>query len=326
MEDVARLARVSAMTVSRVLRAPDRVAPDTRARVLAAIERVRYVPDLVASGLASHRTRLVALVIPTLNDSIFADTVQGAADVLRGRGYELVLGHTGYSAAAEERLLGALLGRRPDGLIVTGVDHLSRTRRRLVEARVPIVETWDLTPRPLDSVVGFSNRAAGHAMTCHLIERGYRRIAWLGSRDRRARERLAGYGAALRERLGPSAKPLAPRPEQPPGLHTGGLALERLLGAHPEVDAVFFSSDALAAGGWLACHRNGWSVPGRVAIAGLGDLDIGRELAPPLTTVRVPRYEIGRRAAEVLLDRIEGRSAAGVVVDVGFEIVHRGTT
>jgi LacI family gluconate utilization system Gnt-I transcriptional repressor len=297
MRDVARLAQVSSMTVSRVLRNPERVARETRRRVERAIAEARYVPDLVAAGLASQRTHLVAVLIPTLNDSIFADTVQGIADVLGPRGYEFVLGNTGYSPEVEERLLRALLGRRPDGFIITGVHHGPRVRRLLTDAGVPIVETWDMTPRPLDSVVGFDNEAAGYAMARHLIESGRRRIAWIGSSDARASARRAGYERALAEVGG---QPIAFAPERP-SLQSGGEAFQRLWAAHPDVEAVFFSSDALAAGGWFVCRRKGIEVPGQVALAGLGDFEVGQEIEPPLSTVRVPRYDLGRRAAEVLL-------------------------
>jgi LacI family gluconate utilization system Gnt-I transcriptional repressor len=324
MVDVARLAGVSAMTVSRALRQPDRVSPETRRRVAQAIGRVGYVPDLVAAGLASQRTRLVAIIIPTLADSIFADTVKGASDVLRSHGYQVVIGDAAYSEEEEERLTVALLGRRPDGMILTGVDHRPRARKLIAESGIPVVETWALTPRPLDSVVGFSNQAAGRAMTRHLLDGGFKRIGFVGGDDRRAMQRRSGYEAALRERDAGPAR--AHTFQLRIGLRAGGDGIERLLAEHPDVDAVFFSSDILAAGGLFACQRRGLSVPDGVAIAGLGDFDIGAEVTPAITTVRIPRRDMGVRAAELMLDRLEGRAARGVNVDVGFEIVPRAST
>lgn len=322
MVDVARLAGVSAMTVSRALRQPDRVSPETRRRVTRAIGRVGYVPDLVAAGLASQRTGVIAIIVPTLADSIFSDTVQGAADVLRERGYQLVVGDSGYSEAEEERLTAALLGRRPDGLILTGVDHRPRARRLLDAAAIPVVETWALTPRPLDSVVGFSNADAGYAMARHLVREGYRHIGFVGGSDRRAVQRRAGCAAALREAGRTLVHETARAPVR---MRRGAECLERLLRREPRLDAVFFASDILAAGALFACQRRGWKVPERIALAGVGDFDVAAEVVPPLTTVRIPRHEMGRRAASVLLDRIEGRAAPGVVVDVGFEIVPRAS-
>ncbi len=322
MVDVARLAGVSSMTVSRALREPDRVSPDTRRRIERAIGRVGYVPDLVASGLASQRTKVIAMIIPTLANSIFNDTVQGASDFLRTHGYQLLVGDSGYSEEEEEHLTMTLLGRRPDGLILTGTDHRPRARRLLSEAAIPVVETWELSNQPLDSVVGFSNRGAGQAMTRYLIERGYEHIGFLGTADRRAVRRCNGYEAALKEKGRPARVQLT---EGPNWMQGAGLNFGKLMEKHPETDAVFCTSDILAAGALFECQRRGWAVPGRVALAGLGDFDIATEVVPPLTTLRIPRYEMGRRAAEVLLDRIEERVDSGITVDVGFEVIARAS-
>ncbi len=164
MEDVARRAGVSQMTVSRALRTPDKVAPATRAKIAAAVAELDYVPDLVAGGLAARRSRLVAVIVSTLENSIFAATVQGLSTVLREQGYAVLLGASDYSREGEEQLLRAVLGRRPDGIVLTDAVHTQSARRLLRAAGIPVVETWELPAAPLDLAVGFSNLAAGRAM------------------------------------------------------------------------------------------------------------------------------------------------------------------
>ncbi|CAN0422206.1 unnamed protein product, partial [Phaeothamnion confervicola] len=160
MEDVARLARVSMITVSRAINQPDKVAPKTRARIEAAIARLGYVPNLTAGSLASNRSRIIGAIVPTIDNSIFAETVRGLSEKLEAAGYQLLLGQTAYRENAEESLVTAFLGRRVDGMVLTGVRHSAATVKRLRAAGVPIVETWDLTKRPIDMLAGFSNREA----------------------------------------------------------------------------------------------------------------------------------------------------------------------
>jgi LacI family gluconate utilization system Gnt-I transcriptional repressor len=163
MEDVARLAGVSAITVSRALRHPEKVANETRDRITSAIRTLGYVPNLTAASLASNRSGIIAAIIPTVTNSIFADTVQGMSDRLRREGYQLLLGNTGYSVEEESALVSAFLARRPDGIILTGARHTPTTREMLADANLPVVETWDLAVEPIDMMVGFSNFEAAHA-------------------------------------------------------------------------------------------------------------------------------------------------------------------
>lgn len=241
--DVARLAGVAPITVSRALRDPDKVASGTRERIEAAIQQANYVPDMVASSLASQRSGVVAVVVPTLANSIFSDTVQGLADCLREHSYQPIIGNSGYNVASEEEVVAALLGRRPDGLILTGTNHSARTHKLVEGAEIPVVETWELSRRPIDSVVGFSNRAAGQAMTRALVETGYRRVAFIGPGryDSRTAHRRDGYVAALRAHgLSP------PRTRTTTDAHTiraGADAFLGLLEEHPDTEAVFCSRD-----------------------------------------------------------------------------------
>jgi LacI family gluconate utilization system Gnt-I transcriptional repressor len=325
MQDVAARAGVSPMTVSRALKTPEKVAPETRAKVQAAVADLGYVPDRIAAGLSSRRSRLLAALVSTLASSIFASTVDGLRSAARAAGYEVLLGSTDYSLADEEALIGAVLSRRPDGIALTGSIHTEAVRRLLAHAATPVVETWDLPDEPMDMVVGFSNIAAGRAMTGQLMELGYRRIAFIGRAspsDIRGAKRLTGYRQALAERsLGPER--VINIEATSPAFAEGAGGLDALLERYPDTDAVFCTSDAVAAGALLQCRRRGIPAPDGMAVAGFGDFDIAGDLALELTTVRIPGLAIGEHAARLLIERIEGRRVPSPIVDVGFEIVRR---
>lgn len=327
MAEVAAHAGVSQMTVSRALRTPEKVTAATRERVRVAIAALDYVPDLVAGGLAARRSRLVAVVVSTLESSIFAATVEGLDATLRERGYAVLLGSSGYSRDEEEDLLRAVLGRRPDGVVLTASVHTPGARRLLGSAGIPVVEAWELPASPLDLAVGFSNRAAGAAMTRALHGWGYRRIAFLGvdaAGDERAQLRRAGYRDAVGALgVGPPREVLLPAPVS--RVTDGRAALDLLLRDHPDSDAAFCVVDGLAAGVLLACRRRGIDVPGRLAVAGFGGFEIAEPDALDITTLAVPGREIGRQAGAMLLARLEGEAPTAPTLDVGFTVIRRGS-
>ncbi len=327
MADVARQAGVSPMTVSRALRNPEQVSEETRRRIDAAISRTGYLPNRIAGSLASNRSNVVGLIVPSIRNSLFADTIQGISDVLRRNGYHLMIADSGHDLADEEALIAALLAQRVCGIVLHNTKHTAQACRIIRQAGVPVVETGNLVSRPLDMIVSYSNFQASRAMTLHLVRLGYRTIGFVSLVTRnndRAKERRKGYFAAIEE------SGLTPDPtlalEVPPGLASGAEALVRLVEHHRRLDAVFFAGDVLAVGAIFECQRRGWAVPGRVAIASFDDLDLLRHVLPSVTALRLPRYEIGRRSAEVLLDRIAGRSSEPIAIDLGFEIVQREST
>ena len=181
---------MSKMTVSRVLRHPERVANGTRRRVQAVMRKANFVPNRVASNLALRCSQVVAIVIPIINP-VFADTVRGMTDVLRERGYELLLGITDYSLAVEESAVAAFLGRCVDGIVVTGITHTKRTRDMLKRAPIPVIEIWNITRDPIDVCVGVSHYQASRQMVKCLHFRGYRGIGYLGG-DIRGNDLTAG--------------------------------------------------------------------------------------------------------------------------------------
>lgn len=319
--DVARVAGVSPITVSRALRQPDTVSQEARARVAAAIEKTGYVPDLVASSLTSRRTHLIGVVIPTITGSIYASTLEGLASVLREQRFNALIGDSGYRLEIEQELVSAFVGRRVDALVLSNVVHTPATRRMLRRARIPVIETGNLTDDPIDMVVGFSNYAAARAMMQHLVHGGHRMIGYIGAPladNAQATDRRRAYDDAVRHHRLVKADGLAIECKSDYG--EGAQALVRLVERHPKLTAVFAASEVRAIGALLECQRRGWKVPQRIAIAGFNDAGMGAVLVPSLTTVHVPRDEIGRRAAAMILQRLAGERVKQRVVDVGFEL------
>ena len=333
LTEVAAHAGVSPQTVSRSLRSPELVSAATLERVRRSIEATGYVLNRAASNLASNRSNTVAAVIPSISASVFADSLHGLEEVLSSAGYHLFIGSTDYEPAHEDEIVGALIGRRPDGFFIVGTAHTPRTRAMLAGANVPVVEAWDLTDDPIDSVVGFSNSDAIRALVQFVLDRGYRHPTFAGSLrdgDFRAVARRTSFEQSVAELLpGEPIRVLdsgAPRVDY----ETGGRLLHETLERHPETDVLMFASDVFAAGAILEAVKRGIEVPGRIAITGFGDFDIAPHLTPPLTTVAVPSRGIGTIAGELLLERMvpSARAAAdpaGRVVDVGFTVIARAS-
>lgn len=322
---VAEVAGVSPMTASRALSRPGLVADETRRKVEAAAKAVGYVPNRLAGALAMHRTQVVGLVIPTLQNPIATETIQGINEVLDARGIHLMIGEYGTSLAKEEELIRAFLAYRPSGLIVQSTVHTPGAVEVVKRAGIPVVETGNLIKAPLDSIVSFSNYAAAKAMTSYLLER-YRKVAYVGfatAENDRTRDRRRGYAAAVRA-AGLEVDP-ALIVDAPVQRRIGDRILVELLTAHPDIDAIFFGGHWIAVEALVECYRRGYAVPRRVAIAGLDDNDLSENLPPGLTTVRIPRAEIGRQSAEGLLRRIDDPATPPFRIDVGFEIVKRGS-
>lgn len=326
--DVARLAGVSPITASRALNTPDQVAPDKLARVREAVARTGYVPNRLAGGLASARSRLVAAVVPTIAGPVFMEMVQSLTSALADAGYQLMLGQSGYTESREDALLEAIIGRRPDGIVLTGILHSPEGRRRLLASGIPVVETWDLTPTPIDMLVGFSHAEAAAAVARHLHAKGRRRPALLSADDERALRRNRGFvDEALRLGLVRDAAEVPVlRVPAPTTLGSGRSGLARLLAERPDVDAVFCSSDMLALGVLIEAAARGIAVPRQLAVVGFGDLGFAADTQPALSTVRIDGTGIGQRAARFIVDRADGRTVGEKIVDVGFRVIERGSS
>jgi len=326
LADVAQLAGVSPITVSRALRGERAVDPDLIARVKDASLKLGYVPDPAARALASRHGSHVAVLIPMLSNALFVDLLEAVQRTLRPAGYQTLIGITHYDASEEELLLREQLQHRPAGLLVTGLDRSETTRALIAGSGVPCVHLMELSDDPSIYAVGLSQTQAAAALTQHLLARGHRRIAFAAAQlDPRTLQRRDGWRAEMAAHglYDPTLEWLNPAPSS---LAIGGQIFAQIIGQTPPVDAIFFCNDDLAQGALLAALRLGVAVPGRVAIAGFNDLTGSDQMLPPLTSVRTPRAEVGKAAADMLLTLMQGKQPDSTSIDVGFEVIVRGST
>jgi LacI family transcriptional regulator, gluconate utilization system Gnt-I transcriptional repressor len=341
LREVAAVAGVTAITVSRYLREPQRVAPDTAQRVQQALRQTGYVPNKQAGMLASGQGSVVAVLLPNLANSIFAETAQGLAESLQPAGFELLMTSTGYSLSREEEQLRAVLGWRPAAIIVTGRRHSPGSLALLAgahQAGTPVVEIWDcpapgLAPRataPRFVQIGVDHTAIGQAMAQHLLDAGHRQLAYVDSgvaEDTRAHERGQAFAAAA-QRAGAAVVQLTAAPGD--AFDAGRQALATLLagpGPQRAVTAAAFANDHLASGALLEAVQRGVPVPERLALLGFGDFAWSRQLKPTLSSVWLPRINIGQQAAHAVLQMLDKAGAAPPPAGpLGFELRIRQST
>ncbi len=304
IHDVARLAGVGSITVSRYLKQNGYVSAELGERITAAVAQLNYVPNLVAGGLASSRGKIVGMVIPNISGPIFAATIQSFSDTLNRHGYQVLLASSYFSAEQEESAVRTFLGWSPAALVVTGRFHSKGTEALLAGAGIPVVETWDYHPRRKPIQVGYSNHEVGAMSARYLLDRGYRRIAYALNSvagDLSALDRRDGFAAVLEER---GLEPWTYTPTEAAPFDAGRQALEALTRGRRKADAIVFANDNLAAGALLASQRAGMPVPGQCALMGFGDYAFSPLLLPSLTTVRPPGREIGEIAARRILQAL----------------------
>jgi LacI family gluconate utilization system Gnt-I transcriptional repressor len=316
MQDVARALGVSTMTVSRALRDGTSVNAETREAVRRAADALGYVFDSAAANLRRQRSGFVAVLIPSINNANFADTVRALAGELHAQQLQPVLGTTDYDLAPEEALVEQMLRRRPEAIVVTGGRHTARCRRLLESAHIPVVEIWDNPAAPIGHVVGFSNAGAAALVVNHLVGQGRRRIAFLGgdaAGDARGGQRREGFVAAmLHHGLDPGRLVATGAP--PVSMRSGALAMRDLLARFPDTEAVACVSDLAAFGALSECQRRGIAVPDAIGIAGFGNFEIAESCVPSLTTVDPTPRQIGRHAAAIVNRALAGGDSPETIV------------
>ena len=328
LNDVAERAGVSPVTVSRVIRRPNLVSAELRARVDAAIASLNYIPNHLASALASTRTHIVGVIVPSLTNGVFDDYLDAIQDALNPAGIQTLVLNVRYSEVEEERAIATLLGYHPEAMILAGVDQTARSRAMLKAAGLPVVQTMDVSDDPIDLNIGLDHGEAGYAAVQYLYRIGHRRIAHLTARgDPRARRRHAGYARAMAD-LGLSMEGLVAATPVISDIEGGGELFAQVLERAPDVSAVFTCNDDLALGAIFECQRRGIRVPEDVAVMGFNDLDFCVASVPTLSSVSTERRAMGRWAAEAVLEIIRGsgRRPAETKVNVGFSILARGST
>jgi len=323
LADVARRAGVGESTVSRVLRNKGSVSQNTRDKILKVAADLNYVPNRIAGTLASMTSKLIGVVIPSVGNTVVPEVLAGANQVLEDAGFQPVIGVSNYDPHREEQLIESILSWRPAGLLVAGLEHTDRARAMMKGCGVRVVELLDIDGEGIDIVVGSSQRLAGRKSAEHLLARNYRRIGYVGhdiTIDVRAGKRFQGFRDAMTDN-GLRIIDSELFPGGGSSVEAGRVGLARLLERQPKLDAIYFSNDDLAIGGYFHCLEHGISVPGQLALFGYNGLEIARLTPQPLSTIRSPRVAMGEVGAKLLL-----AGGQAQVADLGFELIAGATS
>ncbi len=329
LKDVSKAAGLSLITVSRALRQPDTVHPDTRERIQSTIVELGYVPNLAARSLVSKRSDMVGVVVPILASSLFSDFAEGITAELDAHGLRMLLAVSNWSPEAEEDAVRTFIARQADAIILTGFSHTEGTRNMLERYDGPVIEAWNIADDVIDCAVGFDNHAATVDMTRYLIDKGYRNIVMVGGaaiHNDQASDRTRGFKDAMRA-AGRNIEPdTITEFDNPATLEAGGPIIEALMQRANPPDAVFFLAELPAQGAMLWCMSHGVRVPEDVAIAGFGDLSISSLLPVPMTTVRIPGHTIGTQSAKLVHSRLDSGNTDQTVHDIGYTLQIRKST
>lgn len=330
MSDVANAAKVSPSTVSLYLRKPEAVSKELAERVQKVIDELGYVPNLMAGSLASASSRIIGVIIPSIVNSFYAETYNTLQNIFHASNYQTFLGVSDFLPEREEDLIRAFLASLPAAMVLVGLTHTERVRTMLKAAGIPVVEMWDMPTEELHAVdmsVGFSHYEVGRRQTAYLYERGAKKVAYLGAaihQDVRVRSRADGYEEEARQRG--LHEPIAFTAPDMASTPVGVWLIDEVLSAHPDIDAVVCSNDALALGVLFEAQRRGLKVPEDLAVIGFGDLSFSNSCQPPLTTIRPPQRQIGRISAAQIMTRLDDKEILSKHTELDCELVVRGST
>lgn len=297
-------------------------------KVEAAVKKLGYVPDAAASALASIRTDVIGLLIPSLTNSVFSEVLRGIYDEAESHPFSIQIGNFRYRPLTEEMLIGKFLRQKPAGLIVAGLDQTEISKSMLREADCPVIQIMDYDASAEGNMIGFSHYEAGAAAARHLRDRGYRRIGFLGARmDPRTQRRLAGFNDALNDTDDSQRSKRVIVTSTASSVTLGAELLRELLVRAPDSDAIFCNNDDLAIGALLEAQRRGIKITEEFGICGFNDLEMSKQMNPRLTSIATPRYEIGRLAISTIVDALSSDKARDPTrIDLGFTVVMRDSS
>jgi LacI family gluconate utilization system Gnt-I transcriptional repressor len=322
MGDVAELAKVSQMTVSRVMRKKGYVSKDIVERVHAASRQLGYVHNRIAGGLAGEKNALVGVILPTLRNRVFTEVLSGITEALAASGAQPVFGVSEYSLDLEAKLVEDLLSWRPMGLILAGLEHAPGVRKMIEASGIRSAEVMDTDGQPISACFGFSQYDAGVAMAEHLLAKGYRYFGYVGCQmnlDVRAAKRRDGFLETVKKHGGQlSAQVLS---DEPSSMVAGRTLTKTILAGETPVDVIYYGNDDLASGGLMHCIAEKVSVPDDVALAGFNGLSFLQSMPLEVTTSRSPRFEIGFEAGLYVSGVRDDSDEIPLVVDMGTTIV-----
>ena len=302
MDDVAKAAGVSRMTVSRALKKDGLVSDKTRTKILKIVEDMHYVPDQMAGSLSTKKSGFIATLVPSINNVHYAEMIHSLTENLESHNLQVLLGYSNYSRQREEELVEGLLTRRPEAIVLPYDGHSDRTIKLLKKSHIPVFQLWETPEKPIDYTIGFSNRTVARNMTQELIDMGYKNIAFLCETNdewTRGAARRAGFREAMKN-AGLSSHRMIRFGHPPMSIKDGYFIGENLEKYYDDIDCVFCVSDAPAFGLLTALIKRGIKVPDEVGIAGFGDFEVSRFSTPSITTVHFDARELGRIAAEAI--------------------------
>lgn len=318
LQDIATHLGITKMTVSRYLRDPNTVAKETGTKIAAAIEQFGYIPNRAPDILSNAKSRAIGVLVPSLTNQVFADVIKGIEQITDQAGYQTMLVHYGYSEQKEEQRIESLLSYNIDGIILSENHHTPRTLKMLEVAQIPVIEIMECGECGIQQAVGFDNISAAQAMVETMIARGCRQVVYFGARmDKRSKLKMQGYEQAMKKH---GLTPHSITTEAHSSFTLGAKQLQQALIQIPHIDGIFCTNDDLAIGALFECQRLGISVPEQIKIAGFHGHDVGQSLTPQLATVITPRLEMGRVAAQELLDRIHGTPSQSAIINLGYQI------
>ena len=327
LKDVAAYANVSIKTVSNVVNEWPYITDETRQKVLDAIQAVGYRPNQAARSLVTGKTRTVGVLIPDIANPFFGAAMRGCEDVLFQGGYSLLLSNTNEDLTRERNNLELLLSRGVDALLLWGSRLSCEELEEIIGPRLPLV-TVELRmepKRPNHANINIDNQHGAELATRHLVDQGYMRIAHLaGPEDRvTANLRQAGYLQAIEKAGLPLEKSLIYHAS--PTIAAGYFAtLELLQSQRPR--AIFCYNDLMAFGALIAARELGLDVPSDLAVVGFDDITMDTFSEPPLSTVRIPQYDLGHIAGEIILQLLQAPSDKPISYLYPVELIIRGSS
>ncbi|HDR1022069.1 TPA: gluconate operon transcriptional repressor GntR [Pasteurella multocida] len=318
LQDIANHLGITKMTISRYLRNPNTVAPDTQQKIATAIEQFGYIPNRAPDILSNAKSRAIGVLVPSLTNHVFADVIKGIEQITDEAGYQTMLAHYGYSEQKEEQRIESLLSYNVDGLILSESQHSPRTLKMLEVANIPVIEIMECSEIGAYQAVGFNNIMAAQAMVETMIKRGRKHIVYFSARmDKRTQLKMQGYEQAMRKY---GLKPHSLITQEPSSFSLGAQQLHQALQDIPNLDGIFCTNDDLAIGAIFECQRLNIEVPTQIAVAGFHGHNVGQAMTPQLATVITPRLEMGRAAAQELLNRLNGQAPQNTIINLGYQI------
>jgi LacI family gluconate utilization system Gnt-I transcriptional repressor len=320
LNDVAREAQVSAATVSRFLNNPGVVAEETGERIRRAIDKTGYIPNALAGDLASSKSRMVAVMIPHLENSLFNDMIERMVNEMTASGNNVMIGLTGTSPERTDSLVRAALSRRVDAIIATGPAS-ERVDTLLARSHALLIQVWELPADPVGIAIGFSHEDVGRDIARFLASRGYRRPHIVTAESPRAQSRRGGFFAEWRN-LGfdPPSESIVDMPTRF-GHARGVFAELKRMAERPDV--VVCGSDHLAQGLIVEAHAAGLRVPDDLGVLGFGNNTISGEMRPTITSVEIDGARIAREVMAAIANHQQGRDFPTRKIDVGFRLIAR---